>query len=254
MRCLTPAKIPIKDKEGSHRYVSCGFCLRCLKKRAKHWTFRIQQQQKLHNTAHFVTMTYSDENLVWGRYRPTLYKRHVQLYLKKIRKALNTNIKYYAVGEYGEEEKRPHYHLIIFDAEPNTIIDKWEHGHVYIGEVSEASIQYVTNYILKPKMPKSSYLEREFSLMSKGIGKNYLTNAQIKHHKKSLNGYITDNGGIKKSIPRYYKERLYSSDEYEAVKEKYQNLSELKPLQAKINFDKIQLDKLKFYKLTKSRQ
>ena len=51
-----------------------------------------------------------------------LVNRHLQLFIKRFRKYVSTHynekIRYYAVGEYGVQSLRPHWHIIFFYASP----------------------------------------------------------------------------------------------------------------------------------------
>lgn len=77
-------------------------------------------------------------------------------------------IRYFAVGEYGSETQRPHYHVILFNYPsciygisryskyrtnccPNCdlIRDTWQHGQVLLGTVDPESIQYTAGYTVK---------------------------------------------------------------------------------------------------------
>lgn len=51
----------------------------------------------------------------------------------------------------------------------------------------------------------------EFSLMSKGLGKNYLTDDMISWHQKDVlqRAYCNLEDGKKVAMPRYYRERVY---------------------------------------------
>lgn len=73
--------------------------------------------------------------------------------------------------------------MIIFNAEIKDIEDSWtlfgnEMGNIHVGNLSEASVGYTLKYISKPgiiPMHKNDDRVKEFSLMSKGLGKNYLS-------------------------------------------------------------------------------
>ncbi|MCE3047900.1 hypothetical protein LW137_00305 [Helicobacter sp. faydin-H23] len=86
----------------------------------------------------FVTLTYSNEFLPSP---PSVSKRELQLFLKRLRKALgDKKIRYYACGEYGDTFLRPHYHLIIFGmgntSEEVKLIEKiWNKGLIYVRNV-----------------------------------------------------------------------------------------------------------------------
>lgn len=113
----------------------------------------------------FVTLTFSDEHLpAHGSVDP----RDVQLFLKRLRKAFPSPIRYFAVGEYGDETERPHYHLALFGfphcRRTNTRITRtnepcceicsllqstWGLGNIYSGTLELKSAQYVAGYINK---------------------------------------------------------------------------------------------------------
>lgn len=54
---------------------------------------------------------------------------------------------------------------------------------------------------------------REFSLMSKGLGVNYVTPAMKKYHQQTMTGLHIHPGGRIQSLPRYYRERIFTSEE-----------------------------------------
>lgn len=64
----------------------------------------------------FVTLTYNDNHLpLLPDGLGTVVPRHLQLFLKRLRKQIPTPIRFFAVGEYGNETWRPHYHLALFN-------------------------------------------------------------------------------------------------------------------------------------------
>lgn len=155
----------------------------------------------------------------------TLKKADLQNFFKRLRKALppDTVVKYYAVGEYGTKNNRPHYHAIVFGV-PDTkyFVDAWtlggdQVGGVHIGQVSGDSIAYTMKYIDKSSFrAKHGRDDRipEFPLMSKGLGKNYLTPQIEAYHKADLSRlYATKPGGHRIALPRYYREKIYSDHE-----------------------------------------
>lgn len=179
----------------------------CRIKRTQEWATRILDEAQYfeHNT--FLTVTYNDEYLPEDG---SLRKEEVQLYLKRLRARLNgREIKYYAAGEYGDENKRPHYHFILLGVGPKMdydVMDKsWQKGFIYVRPVTAESVRYVTAYVQKklsgPKA-KEEYGGKEppFNLMSKSIGKRW-----ARENVEYLNKYkcITVKGK-RVGIPRYY--------------------------------------------------
>ena len=115
----------------------------------------------------------------------TTKKSDLQKFFKRLRKWHGKNttpLKYYAVGEYGGQTKRPHYHIVIFNADLSHFERAWSIdlkplGQIHIGTITEASIGYTLKYICKDSqipMHKNDDRQKEFALMSKGLGDNYL--------------------------------------------------------------------------------
>lgn len=181
--------------------------------------------------------------------RLTVDKCHLQRFIKRLRKRNNAKIiKYYAVSEYGDATMRPHYHAIVmgmdiisfigleqwtahlcgkapFDGKYHFHVDTWRMGHITIGTVTMASIQYVLKYISKGRrIPQYEGDDRqpESSLMSKGIGLCYITPEMYNVHRKDLERQYVVNWDSKKlAIPRYLKDRLYDSAERQFMSEYY---------------------------------
>lgn len=227
--CVQP--IVINTPKLQNQPVPCGKCPKCVSTKVQQWQFRIKQQMKISQNAYFVTLTYDEDNVPYGVTSPTLCKRDVQLFLKRLRKLQSVKsdfkIKYYLVGEYGSKTKRPHYHAIMFDIfDVNDIHKAWNIGFTYSPKAEPQAVKYVLKYISKQR-GKVKGKEREFSLMSKGLGANYLSNAIVKYHQNNLkNCFITDEG-FKKSMPKYYKDKLYDEHTRPRVTKILQKRSEL---------------------------
>lgn len=141
-----------------------------------------------HDESCFITLTYRPENLPAGG---NLEPLHLQLWLKKLRKRLSPlRVRFFAVGEYGDETERAHYHLSLFGVSGNTVVpsssgpvlfpqvvaDSWSHGLIHVGEFNELTAQYVAGYVTKKMTregdPRLNGRVPEFARMSlrPGIG------------------------------------------------------------------------------------
>lgn len=220
-KCIYP--ITIGDNTGMKKYkvVPCGKCEACKRRRQASWSFRLLNETRHSFSAAFLTLTYRDEELTHGELFPTLVKRDLQLFLKRLRKAQakesDLKLKYYACGEYGERTFRPHYHMILFNLVPHMLFDGilsdiWKLGHVQVDPCNIKTIQYTSKYVMKSNK-KPTGVEPEFSLMSKGLGKNFLTDAVQKYYKENQIPYVVWKDGQKMTMPRYYKERIFTEEE-----------------------------------------
>lgn len=253
--------------------VPCGKCPPCIKTHSKGWVFRLQQESKDHQTELFLNLTYDEKHVPKNKYGiNTLRKKDLQLFWKRLRKRLHDHygdkykFKYYACGEYGTQTNRPHYHAVIFGlpklmcVDPQEITDIWGKGHIVLGSVTGGSIAYVTQYVHKKaikgfenvyeqliKTNKHGWrikgCEPEFSAMSKKLGLNYITPAMIKYHRENLAAYCTLDGGIKTSMPRYYRDKIFlfkpdGTPDWEG-REKYKLIQEANAEARALDFEKL---------------
>lgn len=172
--CFSPYMVRDK-KNNTQVLVPCGRCAHCTSRRISQWSFRLMQQDKVSQSAHFITLTYANQHVpISSNGFPSLRKRDVQLFFKRLRKGSTGNIKYYVCGEYGGKTDRPHYHAIIFNADVAKIGASWQLGHCHYGNVTGASVGYTLKYMSKgPWRPKHERDDRapQFSLMSKDWAK-----------------------------------------------------------------------------------
>jgi hypothetical protein len=188
----------------------CGQCLPCRVNKRRLWTHRIMLEEKLHKNNCFLTLTYSDDkiplhicddNVVRGNLNPD----HVKNFIKRLRKKVDPiKLRYVAVGEYGDQTNRPHYHIALFGY-PNCAFgiprvttrnpckcpqctevretwkdtqDNMSYGHTYNGQLNKDSAQYVAGYVTKkltnPKDKKTAEFLKgrhpEFARMSNRPG------------------------------------------------------------------------------------
>lgn len=250
MSCHSP--IPIETKTGMSVPVPCGKCAPCKRRRVESWVFRVMQEYKVSASAYFVTLTYDTP------YVPrsangflTLRKSDVQKFMKRLRKATSAKMKYYLCGEYGSKNRRPHYHLILFNCPSKDLIEQsWGLGYVHIDEVNGNTVAYTMKYI-----DKSEYIKRfsrddripEFSLMSKGIGKNFLSPAMVDYyHSDVTRMHVTERGGKKIAIPRYYRKKLFDEDQLQEQLMHVQSVMLKKADESKVDYLRLYGDNSQF--------
>ncbi|AXH74468.1 MAG: replication initiator protein [Microviridae sp.] len=226
--CYRPRYFKSKDAT-----FPCGICPKCKARHVSAWSFRLLQELRVCSSAHFITLTYDQSNVPTDFFgNLNLSKRDLQLFFKRLRKAQKSalSVKYFAVGEYGGNTRRPHYHIILFNAKLELVERCWENGEIHNGKdgVTGASIGYCLKYILKHKHKRcpfgDSSMQPEFALMSKGLGASYLTESMANWHVADLVNrmYCNLTDGKKISMPRYYKDRLYYENERSAIREAFE--------------------------------
>lgn len=250
---------PYYHKENKMSF-PCGKCLPCKTRRVSGWSFRLLKEADRSDSALFVTLTYNTDHVpITNKGYMSLNKRDLQLFFKRLRTETDRStkntiwdkkIKYYAVGEYGGKSKRPHYHIILYNAEYHNIEAAWKKGSIHYGQLTPASCAYTLKYISKDStIPEHANDDRlpEFSLMSKRLGDNYLTQKMIAWHKAlgfaSIDRfYCTTATGIKLAMPRYYKKKIFDPIELQLIGNKFstkatEDYQKLLPEQ-KLDFDK----------------
>lgn len=121
-------------------------------------------EAQLHERSCFLTLTYSDEFLPPDG---GLVKADFQKFMKRLRKRYPKRVfRYLHCGEYGEENKRPHYHACLFgedfrggsspatsksgeDAWTHPVLDElWPLGIHQVGSLTFDSACYVARYVM----------------------------------------------------------------------------------------------------------
>jgi len=210
-------------KNGKGLLVPCGKCIACRISRVAEWTTRMMHQLEESKVGCFITLTYANDFLPKGG---TLDKKELQLFMKRLRKFLEpTKVKYYACGEYGDEENRPHYHIALFGWQPDLkkmrkhgrywesleLNPIWPYGNNTVGTLTKDSCQYVAGY-MKKKYSKNMYpseIQQPFAFISQGMGKNYAEEKGL----TDPNSEITKNGE-RMTRPRYY-QKLWKAEGHE---------------------------------------
>lgn len=185
------------------------------------------------DSAHFITLTYAPEFCpVTPNGFMTLNRDDITKYFKRLRKWMKDDtvnlrpFKYYLVGEYGTETRRPHYHGIFFNGSLRHIEESWcdtsnakkrgqgrPLGIVHSGSVTSDSIAYCVKYLDKGRtVPLHARDDRvkEFSRMSQHLGANYLTPEMVKWHREDPSRNYCWNGSYKIALPKYYRDKIYT--------------------------------------------
>lgn len=147
----------------------CGQCFNCRINKSRVWATRMYLENFDHVKSSFVTLTYNDDYLPIDR---SLKPKHLTNFFKRLRFNFGEkdwfdaecckypqfkSFRYFACGEYGEKEGRPHYHIAMFgingeekeDIEKAWSIENNPIGIVHIGDLNKNSIRYISGYIMK---------------------------------------------------------------------------------------------------------
>lgn len=236
MTCVNPYVISIG------RAFGCGRCYYCRIKKSKVWTHRIILEANQHEENAFITLTYNDDNLPKGG---TLVKRDLQLFFKRLRKRIAPKkVRYFAVGEYGDRGRRPHYHVALFGYPPcfegridrgsicvcpscTGIAESWKSsdgvslGFISVGALEPASAAYVAKYATKcmeegdrdVRYPSGCVPPFSCQSLKPGIGTQFCDNIVTeliragKTDISDLPNYLS-HGTIRRPIGRYIRNKI----------------------------------------------
>lgn len=166
MKSPVPTRRPVThDERLACTPMPCGHCLPCRVNKARQWVTRIMLEAGAHKSTCFVTLTYNDDFIPKGDKKNgervgmcCLDKVELQNFFKRLRKKIDPiRIRYFAVGEYGSINLRPHFHIVIFGLgveDRPVIASVWtdrgiEIGFVHVGDLTNYSARYITNYAMK---------------------------------------------------------------------------------------------------------
>lgn len=232
----------------------CGQCIGCRLNYSRQWAIRLVHEAQMHEKSCFITLTFNDENLLSRENPYSLDKSEYQRFMKRLRKKYGSHIRYFHCGEYGDLNKRPHYHAILFGVDfthdrklwsqkdgmklftSESLEKLWPYGFSTIGQVTFESCAYVARYIMKkqtgekaeeyytrwdPVTGEGTAIQPEYCTMSRkpGIGKSW-----IEKYKSDVypHDYVVINDH-KVKPPRFYDQQL---DEEQLRKIKEQRIKD----------------------------
>lgn len=215
----------------------CRNCAGCRLEFSRQWAVRCMHEASLHERNCFLTLTYRDPA------PHSLELDHLQRFWKRWR-ARRVALRYYAAGEYTEAcpEKgspggRPHWHACVFGADfddkvdggrsdsgeriyrSRVLSDLWPYGYSSVGALTFESAAYVARYVMKkltgdgelhyydvidPDSGEIFRRRKEFSMMSKGIGWNWL---RLYWPEVAQKGKVVVRGH-EANAPRFYLKKL----------------------------------------------
>lgn len=168
----------------SSRQLSCGQCIGCRLEKSRQWAVRCVHEAQLYEQNCYVTLTYDDEHLPENN---SLQYRDFQLFMKRLRKRYaDKTIRFYMAGEYGEENRRPHFHAALFNHDFHdkqhhritsqkhtlytspTLDQLWSNGYSSIGALTFQSAAYIARYILKKITGQNENLHYQKTLETTG--------------------------------------------------------------------------------------
>lgn len=237
---------PVLDPRTKHLPVPCGNCMECMKNKARDWLIRLTEDIKYNQGAKFITLTFSNDS-IYELSRHSLLKGYTldnfiatkatRLFLERWRKTCGKSLRHWLVTELGHHgTENIHLHGLIWLREPKQIHDldnHWKYGFTWKGHpqykgttitdynnyVNENTIAYITKYVTKIDHDHQTY--KPIILTSPGIGADYVKQKHnIQRHKfNEANTVLTykSSTGHEIELPQYYKDKLYTDQEKEAL-------------------------------------
>nr|UQB76422.1 replication associated protein [Flumine microvirus 33] len=220
----------------------CGKCIGCRVRRSESWATRCMHEAMMHPVNSFVTLTYDSHH-----YKPSLEYGDFQRFMKYLRRDKGRGIRFFAAGEYGASDGRPHFHALLFGAgfRNDGMVGKqiyrsaeleklWKLGFSSVGEVNRTTASYVAKYVIDKKSPSfdADYYKRvnlqtgevvdvapEFGRMSlrPGIGASWF-DKYWRDVYAARDGVVVDGKTLRP--PRFYDDRLSKrDDDYSDIKD-----------------------------------
>lgn len=249
--------------------IPCNNCMGCKLEKARQWSIRMMHEARFHPANAFITLTYDNQNVPQSY---GLELRDLQLFMKKYRKALTPweklprkahcahirrywlhktiKIRFFACGEYGDLNGRPHYHAIIFGhdfpdkkfLETSASGEKiyrsealqrlWGLGNTSTQDVTHKSCSYVARYVTKKINSGDQFgaeryfrlspidgthhsVRPEFAVMSRrtGLGARFANEFKSDFYPS---GYLVVDG-VRQAPPKFYVDQL-SEEEQKRLK------------------------------------
>lgn len=241
--------VPIpSDNRARWIAIGCGECIECKQKKSREWRVRLSEEFKRHPNCSFVTLTFSEENLL--KYRQLAHdeldnenKLYCDIYeidnvaakiairqmLERHRKKTGKSIKHWLITERGHQNtRRIHIHGLLWERfnqegrgkNGNYDLNKlWNNGWCFNGDyVGLKTITYISKYITKHDKDNEGFHGK--IMTSAGIGKGYIYSKNVNRNrydgKKTCTTYQLNNGK-EVDLPIYYRNKIYTEREREKL-------------------------------------
>lgn len=168
--------------------IPCGNCIQCRLDYSKTWATRCYLESLQYSHNYFVTLTYEDGHLKFGKTgNPTVQIADLRKFIKDLRQNLKRDfghdgVRFFGCTEYGDQSFRPHGHLILFNCPiPDLTInfpdddgnitqrksafgfmyfsqylkDLWPYGFITVEDANFNTEAYVSRYIMKKQKGKA---------------------------------------------------------------------------------------------------
>lgn len=208
----------------------------CRLDRAGQWADRATHEAQLYDDNCIVTLTYEDQHLPETG---SISKREHQLFMKRLRDSNDHKIRFMGCGEYGDQFRRPHYHIVLFNhtfperehwstgptgvrqyTSP-ALTKLWTFGLATFADFTREGAAYVARYVTKkitgevavdhylqphPVTGKLYRVDPEFLLTSRrpGLGFGWL---ERYYDDVYPSGHIMRDGAPA-PVPRYYDKKI----------------------------------------------
>lgn len=208
--------------------IPCGQCQGCRLRRAGDWAVRIMHEASLWPDNSFITLTYARDQLPADG---SLFHRDFQLFMKRMRKRRDVDVRYFMAGEYGELTSRAHYHACLFneafrsDRVPHAksetghwcytqplLSELWPHGIATVQELTKETAGYCARYLMTKRMgpgkeaayvtPDGVIRQEEYAAMSLKPGIGYYWYQLFGKEVHPRDCVLLD--GSRLPVPKYY--------------------------------------------------
>lgn len=146
--------------------LACGRCIGCRLDYSRQWAIRCVHEAQMHDNNCFITLTFDNEYLSSRENPASLDVTEFQRFMKRLRERYNHKIRFFHCGEYGDKNKRPHYHALLFGHDfedrklwsvrddirlyvSEELAQLWPYGFHTIGDVTFESAAYCARYVMK---------------------------------------------------------------------------------------------------------
>lgn len=197
--------------------IKCGECIECRREKAREWEFRLENEIKDDQSAHFITLTFDEKSLMKLKNETNndneLCARAIELLCKRCERIIGT-LKHWFINEQGHEgTERLHLHGFVWGMGAiDAVKEKWTFGYIFdSGTPQEGAIKYCVKYTYKFDERHPEFKQKVFA--SKGIGRKWLKTAEAQRMiEKEVEEPARLKDGRKMKLPMYFYRKIMNEE------------------------------------------